>query len=95
MSTHLNILAIEAMLFHFERKTLRPHNPTIHIGFKLDALKGVQVMLVAVLIHVNQIWSLQNLCVAVDDGWNDVPTVKSDKPLMKLILGQEVKTLKC
>ncbi len=24
------------------------------------------------------------LCVAVDDGWNDVLTVKSDKPLMKL-----------
>jgi hypothetical protein len=44
-------------------------------------------MRVAVLIHVNQIWSLQNLCVAVDDGWNDVLTVKSDKPLMKLILG--------
>ena len=44
MSTHLNILAIEAMLFHFERKAPRPHNPAIQIGFKLDALKGVQVI---------------------------------------------------
>jgi hypothetical protein len=44
-------------------------------------------MRVAVLIHGNQIWSLQNLCVAVDDGWNNVLTEKSDKPLMKLVLG--------
>ena len=44
MSTHLNILAIEAMLFHVERKTPRPHNPSIQIGFKFDALKGVQVI---------------------------------------------------
>ena len=44
ISTHLNILAIEAMLCHFERKTPRPHNPSIQIGFKLDALKGVQVI---------------------------------------------------
>ena len=44
MSTHLNILAIEAMLFHIERITPRPHNPSIQIGFKLDALKGVQVI---------------------------------------------------
>jgi hypothetical protein len=44
MSKHLNILAMEAMLFHFERKTTCPHNPSIQIGFKLDALKGVQVI---------------------------------------------------
>ncbi len=44
MSTHLNIIAIEAMFFHFERKTPRLHNPSIQIGFKLDALKGVQVI---------------------------------------------------
>ena len=40
-----------------------------------------------VLIHCNQIWPLQNLCVTVYDGWNDVLAVKSNKPLMKLILG--------
>jgi hypothetical protein len=28
-----------------------------------------------------------SLCVTVHDGWYDVLTVKSDKPLMKLILG--------
>ncbi len=35
-------------------------------------------------------YSCKKLCVAVDDGWNDVLmklTVKSDKLLMKIILG--------
>ena len=40
----------------------------------------------AVLIQCNQIWPMQNLRVPVDDGWNDVLTVKSNQPLMKLIL---------
>ena len=44
MQTHLNILAIEAMLVHVERKTPCPHNSSMQIGFKLDALKGVQVI---------------------------------------------------
>ena len=48
MSTHLNILAIEAMLFHIERKTLRPHNPSIQIRFKLYSVKGVQVFALSV-----------------------------------------------
>jgi hypothetical protein len=32
-------------------------------------------------------FSCKNLCVAVDDGWNDVLTIKSNKSLMRLILG--------
>ena len=32
-------------------------------------------------------FSCKNLYMAVDDGWNDVLTVKSNKSLIRLILG--------
>ena len=42
--THLNISAIEEMCFHVERETLCLHNSLIQIRFKLNTLKGVQVI---------------------------------------------------
>ena len=42
--THLNISAIEEMCFHVERETLCQHNSSIQILFKLNTLKGVQVI---------------------------------------------------
>ena len=42
--THLNISAIEEMCFHVERETLCLHNSSIQILFKLNTLKGVQVI---------------------------------------------------
>ena len=67
------------------------HNTQKAVGQALEypcnSLIGNKWMLLAVLVHRNQIWPLQSLGVTVHYGRNNVFTVKSNNPLMKLILG--------
>ena len=66
------------------------HNPLQSVGQALEnscnCLIGYKCMLFAVFVQRNQIWPLQSLGVTVHYGRNNVFTVKSNKPLMKLIL---------
>ena len=66
------------------------HNTLKSVGQALEdscnSLIGYKCMLLAVFVQRNQIWPLQSLGVTVHYGRNNVFTVKSNKPLMKLIL---------